>query len=323
MNQDKSTQSRSKVGKSSLGAVCLAVLIGAYTLAQPALNAKFGWNLPKFGADAPEKDSLAKKTDTFDSASKQSDSNDFDLVKNEAPAASDVSTAMDPSAHPVAKLAPNANTSTNATPPTNPPPKNQDAKKSSPSKPLSSAPLKNRGPLADRMSPTKSQPTSSKSSPSPSSSPTSKSAQPKTNTPKTIEAKPQDSNLRYGILREISRDRYVSPAGLLYTPGSAEGHRLEHLRRHTLDDPKRPGSHGVFDGEIEGALKTIDKAYLNAKEGKRTTTSEEDGRTIYTVDMGGRVGFVGGQDGGRKRNPMARRVRLVLEGNRVITAFPL
>ena len=129
--------------------------------------------------------------------------------------------------------------------------------------------------------------------------------------------------LRYGLLREVGRDRYVSPAGLLYTPGSAEGHRLEHLRRHIKDIRGRPGSHGVFDGEMEGALRTIDRAYEKAKKGQRTTKKVDDGRTIYTVDMGGRVGYVGGQTGSRKRNPMARRVRLVLEGNRFITAYPL
>jgi hypothetical protein len=126
----------------------------------------------------------------------------------------------------------------------------------------------------------------------------------------------------YGILREVSRDRYISPAGLVYTPGSAEGHRLEHLRRHTKDDPRRPGKHGVFDGDMEGALKTIDRAYERAKRGQRTTTKKDRGRTIYTVDMGGRIGYVGGRDGNLKRKPMARRVRLVLEGNRVITAYP-
>ncbi|MGB7329521.1 MAG: hypothetical protein WBD31_31875 [Rubripirellula sp.] len=133
----------------------------------------------------------------------------------------------------------------------------------------------------------------------------------------------KDSDLEYGILREVSRDRFVSPAGLLYTPGSAEGHRLEHLRRHTEDMPSRPGSHGVFDGGMEGALATIDRAYDRAKKKQKTTTTVDDGRTVYTVDMGGRVGYVGGRDGNRKRKPMARRVRLVVEGNRVITAYPM
>ncbi len=129
--------------------------------------------------------------------------------------------------------------------------------------------------------------------------------------------------LVFGLLRRLGNDRYMSPEGLLYTPGSAEGHRIEHLRRHVADQPSRPGSHGVFDGDLPGALATIDLAYQKAKAGSRTTKQTDQGRTIYTVDMGKRVGFIGGRDGDRRRNPMARRVRLVLEGTRVITAYPM
>jgi hypothetical protein len=174
-----------------------------------------------------------------------------------------------------------------------------------------------RGPLADRMRPTSRSveaPTKTEPTKQPEKQPNKSAAEPAATEPAT--------DLLYGLLREVSRDRYVSPQGLLYTPGSAEGHRLEHLKRHTVDDPNRPGSHGVFDGEMEGALKTIDRAYEKAKNNERTTTEVQDGRTIYTVDMGGRVGYVGGRDGNRKRKPMARRVQLVLEGNRVITAYP-
>jgi hypothetical protein len=74
---------------------------------------------------------------------------------------------------------------------------------------------------------------------------------------------------------------------------------------------------------MEGALKTIDRAYQRAKKNQKTTKKVDDGRTIYTVDMGGRIGYVGGRNGKRKRNPMARRVRIVLDGNRVITAYPM
>jgi hypothetical protein len=131
------------------------------------------------------------------------------------------------------------------------------------------------------------------------------------------------ADLKYGLLREVGRQRYLSPAGLLYGPGSAEGHRLEHLRRHTKDDPRRSGSHGVFDGDMEGALATIDSAYERAKSGQRTTKEVDGDRTIYTVDLGKRIGYVGGSSGKRRGNPMARRVRLVVEGNYVVTAFPL
>ncbi|MEM9644218.1 MAG: hypothetical protein AAF989_04420 [Planctomycetota bacterium] len=135
-------------------------------------------------------------------------------------------------------------------------------------------------------------------------------------------AKTANAGLRYGLLRDLGGERYLSPAGLMYTRGSAEGHRLKHLERHTADQPRRPGSHGVFDGGMKGALETIDKAYERAKKKQRTTVKQDRDRTIYTVDMGSRVGYVGGQTGGRKRKPMARRVQLVLEGTRVITAYP-
>lgn len=129
--------------------------------------------------------------------------------------------------------------------------------------------------------------------------------------------------LVHGLLRQLPGRRYLSPAGLIYAPGSAEGHRLEHLRRHTEDDPDRPGSHGVFDGGLAGALRTIDLAFERAKSGQKTTTQVDDDRTIYTVDLESRVGYVGGSSGRRRDNPPARRVRLVLEGNNVVTAFPL
>jgi hypothetical protein len=141
--------------------------------------------------------------------------------------------------------------------------------------------------------------------------------------PTRVEPVEKHPNLRYGILKDLGGERYVSVAGLLYTRGSAEGHRLDHLERHTEDDPSRPGKHGVFDGGMEGALATIDRAYQRAKTGTRTTKESDQGRTIYTVDMGSRVGYIGGRDGNRQKKPMARRVRIVLDQNRVITAYPL
>jgi hypothetical protein len=146
------------------------------------------------------------------------------------------------------------------------------------------------------------------------------SSQPQQPTP---DASIAEDALLYGILADQGNDRFLSPEGLLYVPGSQEGHRLKHVERHTVDDPGRPGSHGVFDGGMAAALVIIDKAYRKAKIGSQTSKQEEGGRTIYTVDMGSRVGYVGGSDGRRRKNPMARRVRLVLERNRVITAYPM
>jgi hypothetical protein len=196
----------------------------------------------------------------------------------------------------------------------NSPATNSEKTKPAETKPAASKPAAvkpaTRGPLADRMASAKSDVKADEK------------AEPKAAA--TADTKPDDDpSLKYGVLREIGNERYISPAGLLYTPGSAEGHRLEHLRRHTEDQPSRPGKHGVFDGGMEGALKTIEQAYENAKAGKRTSERTDQGRTIYTVDMGKRVGYIGGREGNQRRKPMARRVQIVLEGNRVITAYPL
>ena len=137
-------------------------------------------------------------------------------------------------------------------------------------------------------------------------------------------ANDQGSALKYGLLREVQPDRFLSPAGLMYGPGSQEGHRLRHLERHLQDAPTRAGPHGVFDGEFAEVLAIIDEGYQRAKTGKSgITTEKQDQRTIYTINLGRRIGYVGGRDGNRRDRPQARRLRIVLEGNRVITAFPL
>lgn len=129
---------------------------------------------------------------------------------------------------------------------------------------------------------------------------------------------------KYGILQEFRPNHFVSPAGVQYVPGSAEGHRLKHLARHLNDQPDRPGSHGVFDDDMEGVLHLIDQAYTLALQNGSQVKQEIDAdRTIYTVSLGRRIGFVGGREGNRRGQPNARRIRLVLEGQRLITAFPL
>ena len=126
------------------------------------------------------------------------------------------------------------------------------------------------------------------------------------------------------VLEEVGRDSYRSETGLLYTRGSVHGHRLKHLMSHAEDDPNRPGQHGVFDETDPAALvQLIDEVYLQALQDKNTRKSTEDRRTVYTIDLGRRVGYIGGESGGRRDHPPARHVRLVLEGERFITAFPV
>jgi hypothetical protein len=126
-----------------------------------------------------------------------------------------------------------------------------------------------------------------------------------------------------GLLKPLGRDEYLSPAGLRYTRGSEEGHRLKHVARHLEDQPQRPGRHGVFAGSLADFLQLIDQGFLRAKEGGQGTRQRiESGRTVFEIDFSQPIGFVGGQEGGRLGRPSARRLRLIVDQDRVITAFP-
>lgn len=129
--------------------------------------------------------------------------------------------------------------------------------------------------------------------------------------------------LRYGLLTEIGKDDYLSPGGLRYTSGSDEGHRLKHLERHLKDQPDRPSSHGVFYGDMPQVLRWLDEVYDRAQAGQRGTRKEVQGpRTVFEASFEKPVGYVGGRNGARKGNPDTRRIKLVVDGNRVITAYP-
>lgn len=136
------------------------------------------------------------------------------------------------------------------------------------------------------------------------------------NSPATAEAT--------SVLRDAGRGVLESPAGLRYTRSRQDGHRLNHVLTHARDEPDRVGQHGVFDSQdpTEVVL-LIDQAYEQAERGVATQTRSEDGRTIYTVNMGRRIGYVGGQSGDRRGRPAARHLRIVLHGSNVITAYPV
>ena len=132
-----------------------------------------------------------------------------------------------------------------------------------------------------------------------------------------------DASLKYGYLKEVSSDNYLSPAGLRYTPGSEEGHRLKHLARHLEDQPSRENTHGVFYGDMPQVLRWLDDTYERAEAGEKGTSKRSDrGRVVYEAGFDKPIGFVGGKPGKRKGNPEARRIRLVTDDRRVITAFP-
>jgi hypothetical protein len=127
-----------------------------------------------------------------------------------------------------------------------------------------------------------------------------------------------------GRLRALGGGAWESAAGLRYGPGSAQGNRVLHVLEHAADIPGRASPHGVFAGGRGSVIGTIDETYCLARAGgSRVSVAQQGVRTVYTVDMGRSVGFVGGQTGAALGNPAASHIRLVLEGTDVITAFPV
>lgn len=125
-------------------------------------------------------------------------------------------------------------------------------------------------------------------------------------------------------LKEVGRDRYQTPAGLLYTMGPRGEHRIEHVMRHASDQPNRP-THSVFlADDQDSVLRLIDQAYELAKaKSPRSQYEPSQGNDKYDVDMQRQVGFDGGKKGQRNNHRSLNKVRLILDGNRVITAFPV
>ncbi|MCP4190826.1 MAG: hypothetical protein GY768_09380 [Planctomycetaceae bacterium] len=125
-------------------------------------------------------------------------------------------------------------------------------------------------------------------------------------------------------LNEIQPNLFESPAGLIYAPGSQQGHRLKHVLAHSHDQPNRPGQHGVFsDASQNSIVGLIDEAYRRAQQGNSDRSETDSDRQVWTVDMGREIGFVGGQVGRQRGHPKCRYLRIVLDGNRVITAYPV
>jgi hypothetical protein len=125
-------------------------------------------------------------------------------------------------------------------------------------------------------------------------------------------------------LKKIGPDAWISPAGLKYQGRDPEGRtRVDHVLRHARDIPDRDGSHGVFDGGPNAVFGVIDEAWRNVEKTKLRPTLEGD-RSLYTVPMGRRVGYLGGSAGASRGHPPLTRIFLVIETGtkNVVTAFP-
>lgn len=153
------------------------------------------------------------------------------------------------------------------------------------------------------------------SSPAPSTPPSAKTEKPQRHA---------DGGDLSDVLTETGRDTYRSAAGLRYTRGSQHGTRLAHLMSHTRDESDRVGQHGVFDSDDPATVvRLVDEAYLKALAGEDSKSDREGDQTVYMIDMKRRVGYVGGQSGNRRGKPSAHYIRLVVQGDRLITAFPV
>ncbi len=131
----------------------------------------------------------------------------------------------------------------------------------------------------------------------------------------------QSKPKKLGILTPEGRN-FRSSAGLIYGPGSRDGHRRKHVLKHAEDDLSKP-VHGVFDDK-EAVFALVDEAYQKVKSrSDDVSTTSEGRRTSYVVKMRRRIGFKGGRNGKRDGKPPLNRLKLVLEGNEVVTAFPI
>lgn len=153
--------------------------------------------------------------------------------------------------------------------------------------------------------------------------PTRPNERPRAESPRASSPASVDPGELTEVLTDEGRGAYRSTGGLRYTRGSQQGHRLAHVLAHTRDKPDRVGQHGVFDDDDPATVvRLIDEAYAQALTGRGTRTEREDDRTVYTIDLGRRIGYIGGQSGNRRNKPRAEHLKLVVEGDRLITAFP-
>lgn len=286
-NKNTPLPSTSKIPTKWL-AVAVFVLVG-YGLTQPFVNRKFGWTLPSLASVLGFEDKAAKeKPDAASSGSKTDKSNGKQSSDPQADEAQGTLTAEQLESQLLGEP--------------------EVVKKNATDKSSTDKTSTKAGSKTETKAPSKT-PTKPETSSS---------------TKSTKSSTKNDPNLLYGLLKEVGREEYVSPAGLRYTRGSEEGHRLKHIERHLADIPDRPGRHGVFEGDMAAFLRLLDEAYTRAEKGEKGTnkTEDEEGMMKYEVSFPKPIGFIGGRDGAKQKNPDAKRIRMILAGDRVITAFP-
>jgi RHS repeat-associated protein len=130
---------------------------------------------------------------------------------------------------------------------------------------------------------------------------------------------------KLGQLRSVGQNIWESTAGLRYGPDPTLGNRVQHVLKHTVDDIGR-AKHGVFTTGRSETLSLIDEAWQSVQQNssKLINIIPQGNRTVYEIDMGRQIGYLGGREGAALGNPATNVLRLVVQGsNEVITAFPV
>ncbi len=301
-----------------IAAACLLLVM--YVLLRPWLVERFGLDLPGFTDLKPP--AQAPASDPAKTAQQKKEKNrpiEVPVIPEQSePVVPEESVAQSetPVARPTGDTPRPKNGGTSSRPSTTIPPKSSKP----PGVASGGTSSKTTSPKADPTKPPLAKPTTNVASqpatpplPNKTTSPPPKPTRPTTTTPP---AEPEQPKL--GVLTPAGRGRFESTAGLVYSQ-----YRIDHVMEHSRDDPDKP-SHGVFDGAKDEIFALIDEAYeLAKKKGPpQVVIADEGDRTTYTVNLNRKIGHGGGQSGNRRRNPPLKFVKIVLEGDEVITAFP-
>lgn len=303
------------------------LLVVLYLLLRPWLVERFGLVLPGFTDVAPKAEVTAP--DTTAEARKASDKNrpvdvpvipeQTETVTNDEVATSD-SSPTEPTVVPPPEATSRSTNAPRASSPPKPDSNPSVARRDPSTGSLQKSPAAQSEPRPGtaKATPPKPTPPPAKTPAPPTVATQNSKPKPKPGTPAgSPPATPEKSSL--GVLKPTGRGRFESTAGLVY-----DQYRIDHVMEHSHDNTDKP-SHGVFDaGTQDEVLALVDEAFqLAQKRGPPDVIIEDEGdRTTYRVNMNRKVGHAGGQSGARRRNPPLKMVKIVLEGDRVITAFP-
>ena len=133
-----------------------------------------------------------------------------------------------------------------------------------------------------------------------------------------------------GPLHRTGPDTFESrTTGLVYGPDPNPniGNRVNHVLRHTVDDPNR-AMHGVFSGD-RNVFDVVDDTYTRSQTASTGVvhhpqqTKPWGVRDTSIVTSDNPIGYVGGQNGAAAGNPSSSHVQLVVNGNQRVTSYPV